>query len=272
MYGLKFGNFTFGDNYVVNGLDLTDLPMRTSSQNTTGQDGGIIWKRLYGKRTITIEGYIVGNDEDDYIDAWRDLVNAFSIGTGESQILQITLGNGDIRYINCKTISMPSIKEEEGHIWDGDFQVILEAEYPFYRDSLVTATAYIVSLSGFPVATPIPTPLGGIAVNTVNLNISGEYGSYPSYVINPVVTNPRITNQTTGETFQLEMEINNAVGPVTLSFDGKGKHIGSNDMYNQYFTGTYFRLVSGNNNIVFTGADVEGSSVQITYSNEYISV
>lgn len=275
MYNLRFGTFTFDDHYIFNDIDLTDLPIRTSSQVITGRDGRIIWKRLYDGRTITIGGVLIGDTASDYQTAWRNLINAFAIGNGTSKVLEITLTNGDVRYIDCKTISLPIVDEEEGKLNEGNFQVVVSAENPYYRGAYTSLTLYAASASGFPVATVIPTPLGGISTNTATINISGDYGSYPSYIINQTVTNPRITNQTTGETFQIEMTVDVSTGPVAISFDERGKHIGtvSNpDMYNQYFNGTYFRLQSGNNNIVFTGADVSGASLELTYANQYISV
>lgn len=274
MYSIKYGTFEFDEHYIFNDIDLTGLPIRTSSQVITGRDGSIIWKQLYNSRTITIGGYIIGSSASDYYEAWRNLVSAFAI-SDSSVILEITLPNGEIRYIECKTLSLPTITEEEGQIYTGSFQVILQAENPYYRDAFSTSTLYASSASGFPVATVIPTPLGGISLNTVNINITGEYGSYPSYIINPTITNPRVTNQTTGESFQIEMDISLATGPIYVSFDQYGKHVGtstSQNMYNQYFTGTYFRLQKGNNNIVFTGADVSGASLELTYANNYISV
>ena len=272
MYSLKFGTFTFDDHYVFNDIDLTDLPIRTSSQVITGRDGRIIWKRLYDSRTVTIGGVMIGDTASDYQTAWRNLINAFAIGDGSSKTLEITLSNGDVRYIDCKTISLPVIQEEEGKAYEGDFQVVVSAENPYYRGAYTTVTIYAASVSGFPVSTVVPTPLGGKATNTVTIDITGEYGSYPSYTINPGITNPRVTNQTTGETFQLEMTVNAATGPITISFDEIGIHAGENNEYNQYFNGTYFRLQTGNNNIVFTGADVAGASLELTYANQYISV
>lgn len=272
MYNLKFGTFTFDDHYIFNDLDLTGVPIRISSQDLTGRNGGIVWKRLYGMRTLTIGGYLIGDDANDYQDAWRDLVRAFAIGDDTSKVLEITLPNGDIRYIDCKTTSMPVIDEEEGHVYDGNFQVVLVAENPYYRGASSTVTLEIASASGFPVSTVIPTPLGGTQDNTVNISITGDYGSYPSYIINQTVTNPRVSNQTTGESFQLEMTVDVTTGPVPIFFDNRGIHVGTNDEYNQYFVGDYFRLQAGNNNIVFTGADASGATLEITYANEYISV
>ena len=272
MYSLKYGTFTFDDHYNIEGLDLTGLPIRTSSQLITGRDGSIIWKQLYDSRTLTISGSIIADTALEYESAWRSLVNAFAIGDESSKALEVTLSSGEIRYIDCKTISLPSINESVGNVYTGSFLVVLQAESPYYRDDFSTETLTIASASGFPVATTVPTPLGGISTNTVNINITGEYGSYPTYMINPSVTNPRITNQTTGESFQIEMEVNGATGPVPVSFDQSGIHVGDNNEYNQYFVGTYFRLVNGNNNIVFTGADASGATLELTYSNEYISV
>lgn len=272
MYSLKFGTFTLDDHYIINDLDLTGLPIRISSQPLTGRNGGVIWKRLYDSRSLVIGGSMKGDSADDYQQAWRDLITAFAIGDESSKVLEITLSNGDIRYIECKTTSMPSIDENEGEIYTGYFQVVLSAENPFYRGAYTTSTLQIASASGFPVPAVVPTPLGGIQNNTVNISITGDFGSYPTYIINPAVTNPRVTNQTTGESFQIEMPITVATGPVPISFDNRGIHVGANDEYNQYFTGTYFRLQNGNNNIVFTGADASGATLEITYANEYLSV
>lgn len=272
MYNISFGSFNFDDSYVITDFDPDGLPIRTSQQNLVGKDGGVIWNRLYDFRTITIGGYVIGDTASDYVTAKRALKNAFAIGDGTSKILSVTESNGDIRYIDCKTTSLPLITEEPGEIYTGAFQLVLTADYPYYRGAYGTETLSIASAAGFLVPAVVPTPLGGLQTNTVNISITGDYGSYPSYIFSPSVTNPRITNQSTGKTFQLEMTINNETGPVPVWFDNRGIHVGTNSEYNQYFVGEYFRLQSGNNNMVFTGADASGATVQITYANEYISV
>lgn len=270
MYAISYNGTTLDPNYyVITGLDLTDVPIRISEQNITSRHGGVIWKRLYSPRTITIEGTLIAQDSASYMTYWRSLISLFNASSDDAYELAITVDDGSTRYIMAKVVQIPDIKESVGERWVGEFQIILRAEDPFFYDTSVTSIMTTSSTAGFPVPSPVYTPLGGIPATTLNVVMSGDIGCYPICTINPQITNPRLTNTTTGDTWALNTTI---LSPTLVYFDNAGLHIGTDNALMQYFSGTFFRLQTGNNNLVFSGSNIVDSTLTITTKDCYVSI
>lgn len=270
MYQISYNGTTLDPNYyIITKLDLTDIPVRISEQNITSRHGGVIWKRLYSPRTITIEGALVATDATTYMTQWRALISLFNANSDSAYQLAITADDGTTRYINAKVVQVPDIVETEGERFMGIFQIILRGEDPFFTDLPVTTVMTTSSTAGFPVPSPVKTPLGGIPATTLNVVMSGDIGCYPICTINPQITNPRLTNTTTGDTWALNTTI---TSPTLVYFDNAGLHVGTDNALMQYFSGTFFRLAQGNNNLVFSGSNITGATLNITTNNCYVSI
>ena len=277
MYQIQYGTYELPEEFVVDTLDLTGLPIRTSSQELTGQDGGVIWDQKYGMRTIIIGGTMYANTATNYYNQWREVISEFSIqrdslGVATTKQLKVTLPTGEVVYANCKTLELPDIVETAGQVNMGRFYIVLQSESPYFKGADVDITLYAADKTGFPVATVVPTPLGGMPTNAVSINITGDLGGYPSYMIYKYVTNPRITNQTTGKSWGLDMDVDATTGSIPVYYDKSGVRVGVNNEYIQYFVGDFFNLQKGVNNIIFTGSNVSSSKVELTWWNEYLSV
>ena len=270
MYQISYKGTNLDSNfYTITGLDLTDVPIRISEQNITSRHGGVVWKRLFSPRTITIEGILSASSSSDYMAYWRSLISLFSATDDNAYELAITADDGTTRYIMTKVVSIPDIKETIGERWIGEFQVILRAEDPFFYDTPVTSIMTTSSVAGFPVPSPVKTPLGGIPATTLNVVMLGDIGCYPICTINPSITNPRLTNTTTGDTWALNTTI---TSPTLVYFDNAGLHIGTDNALMQYFSGTFFRLQAGSNNLVFSGSNISGATLNITTKDCYVSI
>ena len=272
MYQITYNGTTLDTHFVVNQLDLSDLPIRTSSQVLTGLNGGVIWNRLYNMKTITIGGSLWGSSASDYYGAWRTLNSLFNIGDQTAKTLSIFLDTGETRNINCKVIDMPAIGETEGEQYTATFQVILQAENPYFTDTTQTSIVTPFVASGFPLSAPLSMPLGGSLATSTPIIITGDQSGYPVFTINPTVTNPVITNQSTGDTWSLQTTVNATTGPIQVWQDQQGLHVGSLNQYVQYFTGNMFKLPQGTNIISFSGANITNSTLNISYWNEYVSI
>lgn len=112
-----------------------------------------------------------------------------------------------------------------------------------------------------------------------NINNIGDIETPVQIEYEGPALNPRITNETTGEYIQINMEIaekekliiNTAEGQETVNLVTPHE---IKDVYNNIdLNSTFFKLIIGNNLIKYS-SDAEGSKdkVSITYSNKYVGV
>ncbi len=87
-------------------------------------------------------------------------------------------------------------------------EVTLESEYPFFMNSAVdSASISIVNGGGFAIPFGIPLNMSNGQSNVVSVNNGGNYPAYPTYTFYGPLTNPTITDQTTGETLSIAYTI-----------------------------------------------------------------
>ena len=272
---ITLGNLTTNGIEIdrISGID--GLGIRVSENVLTGQDGGIIWNRLYDMRNIVFEGWLVTADDtlDGYWNAKRTLVNAFSIT--ENTDLSITRWSetSTTRVITAKIIESPMIVENPGEVDHCRWRVELKCDDPMFGDE--TATDYSMALAtggGSPVAFSVPTPVGALSGGVVTINNEGDVTAYPELIkIDGLVVNPTITNATTGKSFQLSTTIP-AGSYIDVYKNQRGffaKLNGSTTQY-QYFSGKFFKLATGNNTIRFTASSGTGASATITWRDKYL--
>jgi len=274
---ITLGNLTTNGIEIdrISGID--GLGIRVSENVLTGQDGGIIWNRLYDMRNIVFEGWLVTADDtlDGYWDAKRALVTAFSIT--ENTDLSITRWSetSTTRVITAKIIESPMIVENPGEVDHCRWRVELKCDDPMFGDE--TATDYSMALAtggGSPVAFSVPTPVGALSGGVVTINNEGDVTAYPELIkIEGLVVNPTITNATTGESFQISTTIT-AGNYVSIYQNQQGFFVllnGSTSQY-QYFSGDFFKLATGNNTIRFTASSGTSALATITWRNKYLSL
>jgi len=274
---ITLGNLTTNGIEIdrISGID--GLGIRVSENVLTGQDGGIIWNRLYDMRNIVFEGWLVTADDtlDGYWNAKRTLVNAFSIT--ENTDLSITRWSetSTTRVITAKIIESPMIVENPGEVDHCRWRVELKCDDPMFGDE--TATDYSMALAtggGSPVAFSVPTPVGALSGGVVTINNEGDVTAYPELIkIDGLVVNPTITNSTTGKSFQIGTTITSG-NYVQIYRNQQGEFIlynGSANYY-EYFTGDIFKLAKGTNTLRFTASSGSGALATITWRDRFLTL
>lgn len=276
MYNIYYDNvqITKDDSYILQNFEPNGIAIRTSSQKLTGQNGGIVWKQLYDMRTIGIEVIIIGNNASDYFTKRDMLMQLFTISDNTKE-LRVELPNGVTRRIQCKVYAVDEIKEEVGEIWQGDLHIVLIAPEFLWRDgehSLVLNINDTSYIGGSPVPSPVPSALGynKSAINIINVK---GIDNYPYYELLGDVTNPTITNRTTGEWWRLEGTIDR---PTYVYKDSYGVHAGvegAKDFYSDILVGTFFKLQEGDNILSYKGTKIDDDvTATIKYSNCYVGI
>lgn len=280
-YEITYNGVTIGDvNLDIVGFDgVSGVPIRIYEQELTGLDGSKIYNRLRGPRTIRISGVIEYNDLSTYYSQRSVVLDAFDIDATD-ETLAITRSDGVQRSIEAKVVRMPDFVEVVGEYAYTEYTVELRAEAPntFTDGSVITETVTLADIVGYD--TGYDTGYGSTSTggNEVTITNAGDVASRLKQVIfyanSDTLQNPRLTNLTTGEFFEINTTIT-IDNYVRILFDQEGIYIFLNDAtnYYQYFLGNYFFLNKGANTLAFT-AQVFSSvaECEIQFENKYKTI
>lgn len=238
----------------VTGLGVADI--RTSSFLFSGRSGGLVTDQFLGFRLIGITGKIgrVGGDRQEH-QADRDaLIQALPIGS--TVPVYITNFAGQTYRIDCNITDVKIEYSQGGYM--SDFLIQLTAGDPlFYStdggDEQIATVTLQAQTGGYVTPYDLPVDWAEGSQPTIVTN-GGTATIFPIIELHDEAHDPRITNQTTGETFALDIstsdgdviviDMNNRI--VTLN--------GSNIIGNRTEDSTWWGLTPNDNLIVLTSA------------------
>lgn len=173
-------------------------PIRTSSGNFSGRDGGYVGSQFYGMRLITLTGNIMSTSIAAFESARMALEAAVAIGL---VTLNITTNSGALYTLNCYVDSLDIPFQRA--VSQSPFQLTLIAPDPTIYDAsgggLNTVAISRVGGGGltWPLAwTPLVWAPGSLPTTITN---TGNVAIYPKITLTNQMTNPIITNVTTGQ-------------------------------------------------------------------------
>lgn len=252
---------------------LNEIPIRTDGQNLINQDGGLIYVQRYSPRELAIEGVLWGETPQEYFEKEKTLVTSFQKINEDEELTITRWEDGISRSIDVRVVSMPNIVEQIGRIKHNSFRVELRAINPFFKDPSSTMYTFQSNqTSGFPLRAPLRMPLGTSINNTVIEN-TGDVSTYAELIrIYGQVTNPTITNVTTGESFTILTTIP-AGQYIEVYKTNQRTYVMLNGTidYGSYFSGTLVTFDIGNNIIGFNGESISGGYLEITFRNKYLT-
>lgn len=242
----------------IDGLGAADI--RTSQFLFSGRDGGLVTDQFYGFRQISVSGKIVSPTcEQHQID--RDaFLEALPIDT----LLPVYITNfvGQEFVIYCNVIK-PTLKYLTGGQMS-DFLLQLVAGDPYFYSTdggdEQSASVARVTQGGYVTPYDLPVDWASGSSPTVVVN-SGNAIYYPRIVLQDAAINPVITNQTTGEKFELDLTMVGGDEVVIDMFNRTVTLNGSNIIGNKTDDSVWWGLAVGNNSIVL---DSDSGSDDVT--------
>lgn len=233
----------------IDGLELP--PIRTTSGNNAGRNGGYVGPQFFGIRVIQLQGSIFTSNVSLHMATRKALESALQ---GSSVTLRILAddGNSYIVYCNITTFTMPLTKSQVS----SPFNIVLIAGDPIIYDN-ATGTALTASLPRivaggytYPVVYPVVYAAGSGPTTITN---SGSVAVLPVITLTGVMTNPMVTNVTTGAFIALT-GLTTAPGDV-VTIDMRARTVLLNG-------GSIFALASGMRNPI--SLIVGGNSLALT--------
>jgi hypothetical protein len=116
--------------------------------------------------------------------------------------LRWTLDNGDVRQIDCYPVAGPDFGTQDREGFAQKFVVQFRAPSPLFYDPTGISVTYGVDSGtvGFIFPISFPVEFGSSTVNqTRTITYNGTFEEYPIVIIQGPITNPVITNITTGD-------------------------------------------------------------------------
>lgn len=252
----------------VQGLDAPDY--RVVSYPIPGQDNARVSAAYYDARTITLEGYIIGQNPTDYQQRRIALSQACLINRdqyGYPSLTKLTFttldGSSYFLYVQPK-------KPVFAHTyltWT-KYQLTLLAPDPRIYGASQATTGNISTLVGggfiLPVILPITsTPASGGSGAVTN---SGTVESHPIITFTGPLTNPYLHNLTTGYAFQLDYTISGGsyvtvdMYNKTVTLNGSSSLISVVDAISTWWT-----VVPGTNSFTLTtSSSSDTGNVQVS--------
>lgn len=241
-----------GGNFIITGVaGLGAADIRTSSFIFSGRSGGMVTDQFYGFRTISITGKIGeigGTRAQQKIDR-ETLQNAMPIG--ETFPIDITLFNGETFTTEVSLTDLKLEYMQGGYM--SEFLIQLTAGDPFFYSTdggdEQSATVNRVTQGGYVTPYDLPVNWASGSSPTIVTN-SGEDVYYPRIELHDQADNPVIINQTTGERFELDINMIGGDEVVIDMFKRTVKLNGSSIIGNKTDDSTWWGLQVDDNSIV----------------------
>lgn len=253
--GLEFSEYGTGFILGTPVQGIIAPPIRTPSGNFSGRDGGWVDSQFYASREIVLNVSIDGNSCDDAAGMACQLQESTPIR--QALPLTITTSSGDSYYADVFHINTEfDVNDERFHT----FQITLLAPDPYFygvaSGSLdptgwIEHTIYKIIGGGYP--TPYILPVVWAPGTTpTNVNNPSSIIYYPQIVLQGRFTNPRITNNRTGEYVQLDATTSNG-DTVVIDHYNRTVTLNGGSILPQRTPGsTWWGLLPGNNSISLT--------------------
>lgn len=233
----------------IDGLEMP--PLRTSSGNYAGRDGGYVGSQFYSPRAITLQGNVFASDIATLETARKNFMAALK---GNSVTLKVTTNAGNAYIVFCNLINfqMP-IKRS---LFEAPFKLDLIAADPTVYDNAtgtaLTATVPKLVAGGYTYKVIYPVIYAAGTTPTTITN-SGTTVVYPIITLTGVMNNPIITNTTTNVFFSIPSFTTVPSDTVVIDMRQRTILLNGGSIFNKVSsTSTWWNLQPGGNAISLT--------------------
>lgn len=245
----------------LNGFEFYDH--RPVIENVPGRDGSLFVENRAGSRRLAWEGKLIGTSLTDWLSERRELLSAIDRGL---QTVQFVTDDGLSLQVEALVdrVLLPMTSESVQH---GQYALeIVAPDWRLYGQTLHSTTTGITSLSGgTPIPTAIPLSLATASIARPSVTNAGNESTPPTLTIQGPGTGFTVQNITTGEYFTLSVNLT-AGDSVTIDVVNRTVLQGSTNVYGN-FTGTWWLLRPGVNEINFVATSGSDSSTRLTVSH-----
>lgn len=255
----------------IQGLAVAEI--RSTSYENSGQDGAFMDSQFYGARMISINGTIENLGCDGNITGRRDLILATPIKEDVELRFRTTDGKLLSALGNVVGFDMPynddTRSEYKIDVFCGDG---LLYDLTDGDEQCISLDKYIASGLNWPLDWS-PLQWGDGSNGAVTATNSGQASTYPTITISDGATNPKITNITTGELFELNVTTTTG-DEIIINMRNRIVTLNGSSIYSLVDEqSTWWNLITGGNDIVFETSDADDdASATLCWLPAYLGV
>lgn len=250
------------------------------------EDSGIAdFKTLLGRTDYILEGKMYPSNQQSYEAGRRALRRLADVKTSQENP---ATDQGYVPYSWSETdqpkqlfvkVLFVDMPEDTQYGLVQPFKLYCKVKYPVIKGTLLNVAdttgqpGAITGFVGYPLAYPALIGKNFGAVTAAGFN-DGDIAAYPeSVIVTGPVNRPRVTNLTTGEFFELDVNLASFADQLILAYDQDSISITLNgvSVFNKLSAAsTLFQLAPGVNNIQLSGSSIgTGSNARLTFYDAY---
>jgi len=241
-----------------------------------GKNGSKLVTPTFASYQFVADFLIVGDSFSDLAlqrDAFLGVLG--TIHSAGMQTLVATRSDGTGRQIDIKALEVTGdITTDDG--LSSLIEVTLEAEYPFLQSSnQKSQDVLLFNGGGMSVPMKVPLDLSIGHSNTITIQNNGNYAAYPIFTFVGVLTNPVITNVSTGEALSLTYALASSSDSIVVdTFLGTVVIKPSGNVGRQYASGVFWTVpINGAITVqLTTSVGGQGGKCVIAFRDTFLNI
>ncbi|HHX82458.1 MAG TPA: phage tail family protein [Pseudomonadaceae bacterium] len=244
------------------------------TQKAPYQDGVTHINTLLEPRSLSIELTVLGADEAETYARRRKLVQVLNPKLGAG-VLRYEVG-GIVREIEAVPELAPVFPPDRVHgdvMQPGLLQLLCPS--PFWMEAYTESEEIVTWIGGLRFPWRLPSRFAMKGPKIINIVNQGDVETPVRIEFRGPATNPRVTNQTSGEYIQVNRELlHGDLLVIATDFGAKRVEINGQNVFNWIDLGsTFWQLQVGDNVIEYSSDDpVEAATVSISYRTRYVGI
>lgn len=252
----------------IDGLEMPSI--RTSTGNYAGRDGGFVGAQYYSARSISIQGTAFSSSVAS-LETTRQTMQSALLGNSVTMNILTNAGNNYTIKANLLDFSMPI----KGSLFSTSYKIELLAPDPtiYSNQNAFTPVAIpLTTTNGFVIPFTLPLALSPSSGGTTITN-AGTVAVYPIITLTGVVTNPVLTNSTTGNNLSLLLTTANT-DVIIINMQQRTVTLNGSNIFGDVATGSaWWFLNPGANKVsLSSGNAADTVSATITWQSGYIGI
>lgn len=263
------------NGYLVTAVEDLGYKTKYVSSSILYLHGSKLGDAYFQNRTLAFELIVGGDTVSQKVANKNALFNALTISEHNNDLLrvEITINNSYTVYTNAviKEVLSP---QTAGEIYHSVISFVMETESPFFKDINSYLTTINLTKGGggaIPMAVPFTMNTGSTGYSQINNG--GNVFVFPKFYFYGELTNPVLTNITTGKSISLAVSLATEANYYVIDTYERTVLDESGVNKRDKMTGDFLTLLTGNNDFqLLTDNPAETGYVQIVYENYYIGL
>lgn len=263
----------------IRGLEIPSI--RLPSFTRPNVDGAVVPNQLYGGRLITFIGKVFADNVAAYRAKRSTLESAVRIMRSSDGVLQPivlkfqTMDDLDLQVnVYTRNFIFP-----DTHLSHGDYKLdVFSPDLFILSQELKGQNIFVFQGGGMAITTEIPMDMSADADTIAELTNDGNVDAFPTVTLNGPLTNPAISNETTGKSFSLNYTLSTADESIVIDtqlrtvryFANPG---GSPTNIRASLSGDFITLAPGINNIKLSNTNYNATAyASVVWRDSYTGI